>query len=64
LTLQFQTNFGRTYFQSSALLKNLFKIQFAFELLKLLLNFVFTSGDLELVDISIQAASVYFFGGR
>jgi hypothetical protein len=51
LTLQFQANFRRTYFQRSALLKNLCKIQFAFELLKLLLNFVFTSGDLELVDI-------------
>ena len=33
------------------MLKKLVKIQFAFELLKLLLNFVFTSGDFELVDI-------------
>lgn len=35
LTLQLQANFGRTYFQSSALLKNLVKIQFGLELFKL-----------------------------
>ena len=42
---------ARTCFQSSALLKNLFKIQFGLELLKLLLNLVFTFGDLELIGI-------------
>ena len=51
LALQAQANLGRARFQSSALLQDLLKIQLEVELLKLLFNLVFTSGDLELIGI-------------
>lgn len=47
LALQLQANLGRAGFQSAALLEDLLEIEFAIELLKLLLNLVFTFGDLK-----------------
>lgn len=51
LALQLEANLGRACFQNPALLEGLLEIEFGLELLKLLLNLVFTFGDLKLIGI-------------